>query len=113
MQGTRAPYRATDSRHNTRVERFWGEVNVHIIRPAKRYVEWVEEQLLDGEHLWTTGEEYDAEALGSIHRVLLPALELACDLMVRARGLHCLIALIGLPGHLVQYGRPGGSGRDP
>ena len=68
-------------------------MNVHIIRPAKRYVEWVEEQLLDGEHLWT-GEEYDAEALGSIHRVLLPALELACDLMVRARGLHCLFALI-------------------
>lgn len=115
LQGTRQPFRATDSRHNSRVERLWGEVNIRIIKPVKDFAAWVENEVLQGDNIWTgtilftlraqmsfspldsscviAGDSYSRVALGSLHRILLPALKLACVQLVRPFSqLPCLTA---------------------
>lgn len=71
-----------DMRAGNRPTRYWREVNRGVNEPVKKFIIWVEQKILcadiftntDATHRGVRGGVF----LGSLHRVMLPMLRLAC-----------------------------------
>ena len=73
----RSPSISVPSVHNVRVERYWGDVNIIINLPVRRFLSYL-----------ATNEDFstaDVVRLGVVQRVLLPAMMVAAELITGTR----------------------------